>query len=84
LKANPHLLLDTAFFPVEFQSRVLSQIENLDSNLDGTLVHADNAHGLRMMEAALKGKVECVHIDPPYNTQTSGFLYKNDCATIFL
>jgi adenine-specific DNA-methyltransferase len=22
--------------------------------------------------------VECVHIDPPYNTQTSGFVYKND------
>src|ERR1700730_4062754 len=22
-------------------------------------------------------RVQCVHVDPPYNTQTSGFLYKN-------
>jgi adenine-specific DNA-methyltransferase len=77
LKANPFLVLDTAFFPLELRNRVLSQVENIDSNLDGILVHADNAHGLRLMEPVFKSKIECVHIDPPYNTQTSGFLYKN-------
>ena len=58
-----------AFFP---------QLENIDSNLDGILVHSDNAQGLRLIESVYKGAIECVHVDPPYNTNTSGFLYKNN------
>lgn len=30
------------------------------------------------MQEKYRGKVQCIHIDPPYNTNTSGFLYKNN------
>lgn len=33
---------------------------------------------MNLLQARYRRTVDCVHIDPPYNTQTSGFLYKND------
>ena len=35
LKANPYLVLDTAFFSAEFKEKLISCIDNLDEKLDG-------------------------------------------------
>ena len=78
LKANPFLVLDTAFFGAEFKERVVESIDGLDENLDGLMIHGDNYQALSLLQTRYLNRINCIHIDPPYNTDTSGFLYKNN------
>ena len=78
LKANPYLVLDTRHFSEDFKRRLLASFDDLDEQCDGLLIHSENFQALNLLMERYRGKVECVHIDPPYNTQTSGFAYKND------
>ena len=80
LKANPYLVLDTRHFDRAFTDRLLAALSDagpLDDQLDGLLIHGENFQALNLLQARYQGQVQCVHIDPPYNTQTSGFMYKN-------
>jgi len=78
LRKNRNLVLDTKHFSWEFKERVVAGIDNLDEETGGVLIHSENFQALRLLEEKYKGRVDCVHIDPPYNTETSGFLYKNN------
>ena len=78
LKTYPTLVLDTKQFDSEFTDRLLASFDNLDDITDGLLVHGENWQTLSLFREQYSGQIACVHIDPPYNTQTSGFLYKND------
>ncbi len=78
IKAHPTLVLDTRHFPPEFVDRLLASFDGLDEMTDGLLVHSENWQALNVLRESYRGHVDCIHIDPPYNTQTSGFLYKND------
>jgi adenine-specific DNA-methyltransferase len=78
LKAHPTLVLDTRHFPPDFTDRLLASFDNLDEMTDGLLVHSENWQALNLLQEKYRERVKCIHIDPPYNTQTSGFLYKND------
>ena len=77
LRSQKFLVLDTAFMPDEFADRLLATISDLDASSNGLLLHSDNFHALNLLAERYRERVQCVHIDPPYNTQTSGFLYKN-------
>ena len=77
LKANRSLVLDTRFFSKEFVNRVLVSIEDVDEQTDGMLICSENYQALSLISSRYNGKIKCIHIDPPYNTATSGFLYKN-------
>ena len=80
LKANPYLVLDTRHFDRAFTDRLLAALSDagpLADQLDGLLVHSENFQALNLLQARYHGQVQCIHIDPPYNTQTSGFMYKN-------
>ena len=77
LKANPFLVLDTAFFPTIFKDALVANLEGLDENLNGLLFHSENFQALELMQEKYRERVKCIHIDPPYNTKTSGFIYKN-------
>lgn len=49
-----------------------------DSNLWHTLIEADNYHALQLLEYLYTGKVDCIYIDPPYNTGAKDWKYNND------
>ena len=49
-----------------------------DSDLWHTLIEADNYHALQLLEYLYAGKVDCIYIDPPYNTGTKDWKYNND------
>jgi adenine-specific DNA-methyltransferase len=78
LKAHPTLVVDTRHFDASFTERLLDVIGEVDEQTDGLLLHSENGQALSLMRARYQGQIECVHIDPPYNTQTSGFLYRNN------
>ena len=80
LKANPYLVLDTRHFDGAFRDRLLAALSDagpLDEQTDGLLVHGENFQALNLLQARYRGQVQCVYIDPPYNTGDSEILYKN-------
>ena len=77
LKENLNLVLDTCHFNADFKDRLLVHFDNLDNETDGLLIHGENFQALNLLIEKYRESVKCIHIDPPYNTETSGFLYKN-------
>lgn len=57
----------------------IDKVENApDSDLWHTLIEADNYHALQLLEYLYAGKVDCIYIDPPYNTGAKDWKYNND------
>lgn len=77
LKSNPYLVVDTVFFGQEFKERLIASIENLEEHIDGLLVHSENFQALSLLQSRFKEKIQCIYIDPPYNTMNNEFLYKD-------
>ncbi len=48
------------------------------SNLWHTLIEADNYHALQLLEYLYPEKVDCIYIDPPYNSGAKDWKYNND------
>ena len=54
-------------------------VENApNSELWHTLIEADNYHALQLLEYLYPKKVDCIYIDPPYNTGAKDWKYNND------
>lgn len=57
----------------------IAQVENApDSDLWHTLIEADNYHALQLLEYLYPKQVDCIYIDPPYNTGARDWKYNND------
>ena len=78
LRHNSNLVVDTALFDPGFAARLLASNDDLQSSLDGILVHGDNFHALRLLHGLCRSLFKCAYIDPPYNTNASAIPYKND------
>lgn len=52
-------------------------IKNDDGKPTHLLIEAENYHALTCLNYTHKGKVDVIYIDPPYNTGTDGFRYKD-------
>ena len=78
LEIHPNLPVNSTLFPSDFVEQLLHELGDLDKGIDGLLVQSDNFHALRLLEARYGGQVNCVYIDPPYNTNSSSIPYKNN------
>ena len=59
----------------------LQPIDSISTAPDSKLWHtleADNYHALQLLEYLYPGKVDCIYIDPPYNTGARDWKYNND------
>lgn len=57
----------------------IASVENdTNSNLWHTLIEADNYHALQLLEYLYPKQVDCIYIDPPYNTGARDWKYNND------
>ena len=75
-KKYEHLPIDTKYFK-DLELEILALFDDLDNQLDGWLIKSENYQALNTILPKFKKRVKCIHIDPPYNTETSGFLYVN-------
>ncbi|MBN1461057.1 MAG: site-specific DNA-methyltransferase [Armatimonadetes bacterium] len=41
------------------------------------VINGENFHSLKMLKFIMRGKVDCIYIDPPYNTGSSDWKYNN-------
>ncbi|AEW77489.1 LOW QUALITY PROTEIN: DNA methylase N-4/N-6 domain protein [Aggregatibacter actinomycetemcomitans ANH9381] len=77
----PYLVVDTSLFEPSFQADILKNIEDLDEQTNGLLIHSDNFQALNLLQARYKEQVKCIYIDPPYNTEKDRidgkFVYKD-------
>lgn len=55
--------------------RRLCKDENLPWNF---IIEGDNLQALYLLEKTHKGKIDCIYIDPPYNTGARDWKYNND------
>lgn len=60
----------------------LSPVEKVNNGEDDklwhTLIEADNYHALQLLEYLYPKQVDCIYIDPPYNTGARDWKYNND------
>ncbi len=80
-KFNINDLVTTAEFgePIYPYLKFIDSISSApDSELWHTLIEADNYHALQLLEYLYAGKVDCIYIDPPYNTGARDWKYNND------
>lgn len=78
LKANPYLVLDTAFLSDADKAALLNSIDDLEGQTNGLLVHSENFQALQFLYNRLREDVGSIFIDPPYNTTEESFVYKNN------
>lgn len=67
------LPIDTKYFK-DIELEILSLFDNIDEALDGRLIHSENYQALNTLQEKYKEKVQCIYIDPPFNTG-SDFAY---------
>ncbi len=73
LKGNPRLLLATQWFGQNFNFR-LNQIL---TRISGMVVYSENYQGLRFCKSRYGNGIGCIYVDPPYNTGSDDFIYKD-------
>ena len=44
---------------------------------DNLIIHGDNLHALKALLPRYAGRVQCIYIDPPYNTGNEGWIYND-------
>ena len=75
------LPIDTKHFSQEFKIRLmgrLSENNDLDETLDGIVIKSDNLQALSLLLSKYQNRVKTIYIDPPYNTGSDEFLYKDN------
>lgn len=78
LKAAPHRMVETSLFAAEFKAKLLQLASSIDSETNGLLIHSDNFQALNLLQARYREQVKYIYIDPPYNTNSTPILYKNE------
>ena len=70
-----HLPIDTKYFP-DMKFKILSLFNDLDNQLDGWLINSENYQALNTILPKFREKIQCIYIDPPFNTGKD-FLYED-------
>lgn len=52
--------------------------QELNKNSNNLLIQGDNLEVLKHLKGAYKEMIKMIYIDPPYNTGSDGFIYKDD------
>lgn len=73
LKDNWGLPVDTGIVP----TAIANIIRNEQSMCSGLAIKSVNSHALAFTKPKLQGKVSLSYIDPPYNTGSDGFNYRD-------
>ena len=85
---NSKLPVDTKHFSSEFKEKLLEKLteghpehsegsHDLDDLLDGLLIKSENWQALNLLLNKYKGSIKTIYIDPPYNTGSDEFLYRD-------
>ncbi len=74
-KENEFLPLDTIYFK-DLEEEVKSLFS--ENEINGTLIKSENYQALNSLKNRYKEAIDCIYIDPPYNTQNNEFVYADN------
>ncbi|MFP6351286.1 DNA methyltransferase [Helicobacter pylori] len=74
-KENEFLPLDTLYFK-DLEEEVKSLFS--ENEINGTLIKSENYQALNSLKNRYKEAIDCIYIDPPYNTQNNEFVYADN------
>ena len=77
LRKHSSLPVNTGHFPPAVRARMISSFDDLENASDGVLVCSDNSDALSLLHARFANSIQCVFVDPPYNTGSDEFIYKD-------
>jgi len=73
---QPEGLTESPIYPY---LQKIDQVEHApDDSLWHTLIESDNYYALQLLAYLYPGMVDCIYIDPPYNTGARDWKYNND------
>lgn len=49
-----------------------------DNGSENMIIHGDNLEALKALLPKYEGKIDCIYIDPPYNTGNEGWIYNDN------
>lgn len=75
LKENRILPLDSGLLNAESKLKVQYPLEGQESSI---LIHSENLQALNVLEAKYNNELDAFYVDPPYNTGSDGFQYKDN------
>lgn len=53
-------------------------LDSHGSDCGNMVIHGDNLEALKALLPEYEGKVDCIYIDPPYNTGNEGWVYNDN------
>ncbi len=68
---------DVPFKVLQQQSRFDAPEGSPTNSTDNRIIHGDNLEALKSLLPEFEGKVNCIYIDPPYNTGNEGWAYND-------
>lgn len=68
----------SAFVPVQKIVQPLTADSREWDDTGHVLIKGDNSDALRLLRQSYFGKIKLIYIDPPYNTQSEAFIYRDD------
>ena len=77
LLAYPTLPINTRHLDDALTLRLISACPDIEGETTGLLLNSENLQALRLLADSYRQRVQCIYIDPPYNTGGDGFLYKD-------
>jgi adenine-specific DNA-methyltransferase len=78
LRTAPYRMVDTSLFAADFKAKLLQQASSIDDGLSGLLIHSENFQALKLLREKYRQQIKYIYIDPPYNTNSTPILYKNE------
>jgi adenine-specific DNA-methyltransferase len=76
LKGNRGLPVDTFHLPRGLREAITTNAIALDSP-ENIVIKSENFGGLHFIQNSFGARVSCIYIDPPYNTGSDGFQYRD-------
>lgn len=75
IDANYKIKLPRTTYPV---LDLVDQVAGTDSKPPQILIQGENLHALKLLTFSYAKKIDCIYIDPPYNTGATGWKYNNN------
>lgn len=71
---NHHL--DVPFKVLE--NKYTYSVDNKSTESENKIIHGDNLEALKSLLPEYEGRIDCIYIDPPYNTGNEGWIYNDN------
>lgn len=66
------------FRVLKWQYRFNSPEGAPENSTENRIIHGDNLEALKSLLPEFEGKIDCIYIDPPYNTGNEGWIYNDN------